>query len=78
MNIKEIIIGATAVTSLGIGVIGLISNRKTKNHVTTLEQKVTELEKRPTPTPMGGFYTQDRWGGGFQNPQQPTAAVPKE
>lgn len=74
LNVKEIVIGATAVVGVGIGVVNLVSTRKNKKNVSALEQKVIELEKRPM-----GFYTQDMWGGGFQNPQQPTAvAVPKE
>lgn len=69
MNIKEIVIGSTAVVSLGLGVMNIITNKKNKKRVT---ERVTELEKKiinMNSIPPRTYY-------GFDQPQPTT--VPTE
>lgn len=48
LSVKEIVIGATAITSLGLGVINLIQEKKNKKKISTLAQQLSAVNNTNT------------------------------
>lgn len=49
LSVKEIIIGATAITSLGLGVMNFISGKKAKGRDVELQNQINAINVRLYP-----------------------------